>query len=1006
MVCYWKGSAGSQALLETHKADVDLLLNGYYIESDLEKFKHASRHIIYSYRLSGADRLLFTTHKKKLHVLEFLPNHDYQKSRFLKSGVLRQYLSKIGEPQEELFTALSEDDVKPDFSGEPSRATPSEGFDYYNQQFIHLSTEQSEVVERASLPLILNGAAGSGKTYISFAMFQEKLESVSDRPSRCLYISKEERLVSSMRLNWETSFSPERDETQGTVVFKSYHELLAELAPDKAIVSQEFFNQWFLSLKNNTLIPLSSAKEFYQEFRICSGLTEEAYRDLGERQSSIIRGEGRAALYACYLSYLRVLDSRIDPAFSPLQDKERELYDFIVVDEAHGFSSLQNVLLAGLAKDHAIVYCLDANQNLEDQYSTRSILELQLRDQRVRTITIDKTYRCTQQVANALDGVLENNRRILGGKIDKVEALSMSPSAEALIGEFYMMQPADVPEQVWLLERAEGVHLAVVTHPAYLEEARRVFKSKKLVFTVEEIQGQEFHTVVPYKLLLDDASKIILKKSRSKLNPEAESSAINRSKEKTGHPDAPWAHRVFTACSRAMHSLVIVDEPNIYWDRLISKTSAPSVAPVVVETSTRADWEAMAAQQASLGNDVIAAQIREEELGVQQKTPPSPKSEITAVENIASKSKKKKSPPKSTKAMVACPAKIIFDEKLGADLLKAIKKGKKLKVIAPLIDNPKTNLNQCDQDGLSVLYRAVLSRDLHVIQKLIAAGNRIDLNQAADKHANTVLIAAAYEGNDQVVHELIATGDRIDLDRVNKGHFTALRIAAQLGHYKVVRELIAAGDKIDLNKTGEQAVTALIAATKLGHLEVVRELLAAGNRIDLRKVEYLGFSAFIMAAHNGYDKIVREFIATDEHRIDLNQVNKEGFTALITAAFNGSDKVVCELLKAGSRIKLNERNNEGYSALILAAQNGHINVVRTLVAMYGRIDLNQTDPQGFTALMTARIKGHPDIVDVLLEAQKKVSLTAALGFFASIDNTCESDTSDSHSLAQGKSSAR
>ncbi|MDF1683266.1 MAG: ankyrin repeat domain-containing protein [Legionellaceae bacterium] len=1001
MVYYWKGRAGSQALLETYKADIDLLLSGDYIDADLEKFKHASRHIIYSYRLSGADRLLFTTHKKQLHVLEFIPNHDYQKSRFLKSGVLRQYLSKLDEPQAELFTALSEEDVKPDFSGEPSRMTPSQGFDYYNQQFIHLSTAQAEVVERVSLPLVLNGAAGSGKTYISFAMFQEKLEAVSDRPIRCLFLSKEASLVSSMRLNWETYFSPDRDETQGTVEFKTYHELLTKFAPDQELVSQEFFNQWFLSLKDNRtnrLIPLSSAQEFYQEFRICSGLSQEAYCDLGERQSSIPRGEGRTALYTCYLSYLRVLDSRIDPAFSCWQEEQRELYDFIVVDEAHRCSSKQNLLLAGLAKNHAIVYCLDANQNLEDQYSTRSILELQLRDQRVRTITLDKTYRCTRQVADALDGVLDNNRRILGGKIDKAEALSMSPSAEASIGEFYMMRPADVPEQAWLLERAKGVHLAVVTHPAYLEEARRVFKSKKLVFTVEEIQGQEFHTVVPYKLLLDDASKRILKKSRSKLNPEAESSTMHRSKEKTGHPDAPWAHRVFTACSRAMHSLVVVDEPNIYWDRLISKTSGSSVAPVVVEASSREDWEAMAVQQASLGNDVIAAQIREEELGTQAQ--PQPKVELAAVANTLAKSKKKKTPPKSISTKIASPPKIIFDKKLGADLFKAIKKGKKLKVIAPLIDNPKTNLNQCDQDGLSVLYRAILSGDLKVVQKLIATGRRIDLNQAADQYATTALIAAANEGNDKVVHELIAAGDRIDLEQMNKGHFTALRVAAQTGHDKVVRELVAAGDRIDLNKAGDHGMTALISATESGHLGVVRELLAVNDdKIDLNQVEKLGFSAFIMAAHHGFDKIVREFIATDEHRIDLNQANNEGFTALITAAFNGADKVVSELLKAGSRINLNKRNNEGFSALMLAAQNGHINVVRALVATKNRIDLNQTDPQGFTALMTARIKGHPDVVDVLLEAQKQVTLSAALGFFASINNTSESDTSGRHSLS-------
>ena len=68
-----------------------------------------------------------------------------------------------------------------------------EGFDHYNQQFISLSNTQSHYVETSYLPLVLHGAAGSGKTYMGFSMLQEKLQydAKTEEAPRCLYITKE-----------------------------------------------------------------------------------------------------------------------------------------------------------------------------------------------------------------------------------------------------------------------------------------------------------------------------------------------------------------------------------------------------------------------------------------------------------------------------------------------------------------------------------------------------------------------------------------------------------------------------------------------------------------------------------------------------------------------------------------------------------------------------------------------------------------------------------------------
>ena len=70
-IYYWKSATGSTDLLADHDRSINDLLNGDYSPHDLEKLRTGSSYPIYSFRLNRCDRLLFTTHKNCLHVLEF-----------------------------------------------------------------------------------------------------------------------------------------------------------------------------------------------------------------------------------------------------------------------------------------------------------------------------------------------------------------------------------------------------------------------------------------------------------------------------------------------------------------------------------------------------------------------------------------------------------------------------------------------------------------------------------------------------------------------------------------------------------------------------------------------------------------------------------------------------------------------------------------------------------------------------------------------------------------------
>ena len=91
---YLRGALGEAHLLKEHSESIQALLSGAYGKHNLERLQG---HDVYSYRLNERARLLFAIHDfgtgPSLLILDYLPTHDYHKSRFLRSGVLKNYLS-------------------------------------------------------------------------------------------------------------------------------------------------------------------------------------------------------------------------------------------------------------------------------------------------------------------------------------------------------------------------------------------------------------------------------------------------------------------------------------------------------------------------------------------------------------------------------------------------------------------------------------------------------------------------------------------------------------------------------------------------------------------------------------------------------------------------------------------------------------------------------------------------------------------------------------------------
>ena len=557
-IYYWDQGTTSTNLFDNPKineATRNLLTRNYNC-NDLEKLRGPKNSVIYSFRLNGEERLLCASHENNLHILEHLPTHDYNKSTYLKRGVLKRYFEKN---KGENFETISREEDKPEFQITHQDASPVK-LDYFDDKFIKLSDEQNNLLT-AQLPLIVTGPAGSGKTYTALSMLTNYIASgaLTDKP--LLYLAKNETLVQSIREVWH-DFASEEDCDK--VCFMTYNQLAFG---DASTVDNTYFFDWYEHLPKDHIIKTLPPKLAYQEFRTCSGFILNDYLSLGERQSLVHNRSDLDIWHNAYLSYLDYLNvnEQIDPNFSqPLFD-HTDAYSLIVFDEAQlmSISSLHEAI--NWAENRKIAYCMDPHQNIEDAQATRAILELSLykKSLSIDSIRLNKTYRSPLSVANLVNKVIDMEYFITGGKIDKEEAGKMSVASSENVGQISLIKPNNLNKENWLIERAKTNHLAVITSEDFVDEACRLFNTA-LVFTPSQIQGLGYHTIVMYKMLANEESLNVLRSIAPKLKSfEGSSSSLNRAKKGQSQIEyATWFRTLYVSLSRASNTLVWVDNLN------------------------------------------------------------------------------------------------------------------------------------------------------------------------------------------------------------------------------------------------------------------------------------------------------------------------------------------------------------------------------------------------------------------------------------------------------------
>lgn len=843
-IYYW-----DQASLDSQFADdeqiknvIQSILYKTYNPSDLEKLNGPNGQFLYSFRMSQKQRLLFTTYKNCLHVLEYLPNHEYSKSRFLKKGVLKRYLESHADIT---FETITRDEDKPSFTKIGEEKQP---LNYFNGQFIQLSGPQNKIISSPYLPLILTGPAGSGKTYSSLSILSKYLQTnILDENACSLYLTKNPNLVNAISSTWR-EMVPEA--IANKVEFKAYQQLFFN--ETDTLVDFEIFQQWYDNLPTHSPIKELGARQAYCEFRTCSGLNQREYQALGVKQCQIHEHSNKSVWYALYQDYIAHLKAcdLVDPNFS-LPTKETRQYDLIIFDEAQLMTVAALVNAYESSINGHVVYCFDPHQNMLGSSPTREILSVVFHNKSIgiHNARLNHCYRSPFYVTKMINQVIDMEYRITGGKIDKLESSELNSAIDEYKGNVHLYTPTQLPEHSWIKERAQTNHLAVVTNEDLIDEAIEKFDTA-LVFTPQQIQGLGYHTIIVYKLFSNEADLSILRSINPKLMDNASSpSKSNRAKKGQGSRElSPWFKNIYVALSRASNTLVWIENKNRTTSAFLSEIKQVVNEYEHAEESQKANtvdrlpdtnWQDELERLRQKGNADEQADRIVSKLGIS-----------TEVSQTTQVSKYHK-PTDWYSKQKSYRNKLIWHDSTarGLDQLGEI-----------LLKNCWMNPNHVTDDNETLLMLACYHGNYSLVQKLLGADFEIPVNFSIEQQESrgNALIFAISRNNTNIVR-LLLEDDRIDLRLSERSY---LVLACEVASVEMVELFLNCPRYAEYVNDGYQhrqdhLVTPLMMAAQNNNTTMLASLLACRS-FDLSKarIDYTCLLALELKSHEFLKQVI------------------------------------------------------------------------------------------------------------------------------------------------------
>jgi ankyrin repeat protein len=135
--------------------------------------------------------------------------------------------------------------------------------------------------------------------------------------------------------------------------------------------------------------------------------------------------------------------------------------------------------------------------------------------------------------------------------------------------------------------------------------------------------------------------------------------------------------------------------------------------------------------------------------------------------------------------------------------LKASKQRENFLEVLSFLLKYRTDVNLVDDNGRTILQKAIIADDLEVVEKLMLS-KKADIT-IKDNQGRTALHHTQWKGNTKIARLLIANGARIN--EPDASGYTLLNYAAILGHIKLIQVLIAHGVLMYNHNKKSKAVT-------------------------------------------------------------------------------------------------------------------------------------------------------------------------------------------------------
>ncbi len=422
--------------------------------------------------------------------LEILPNHEYEKSRFLRGA-------RVDEARIEATHRAEDLETKPIKYLHPTRAS----FALLDKP-ISFDDVQDEVLRRRP-PLVLVGSAGSGKT----ALLLQQLRAA---PGRVAYVTESAWLAQAARgLYVAHAWDPGEQEAD----FLSYRQFLEsiEVPAGRAVTFRDFVP--FFE-RHRQKVRFTDAHRCFEEFRgvITADarglLTREEYLALGVRLS-LFEPAQRELLYELLQRYLEWLAEQglFEPNLVAGQWAARATprYDFIAVDEVQDLTPVQlQLVLKTLCAPGSFIVAGDAHQVVHPNFFSWAKVKTLFwqglglaGDRDVAVLAV--SYRNAPEVTRIANAVLTlKNARF--GSIDRESTTLLEP-VKGEAGEVRGISTASKAMAELDAKTRRSTEVAVIVLREEDKAEARARFGTPLLFSVLESKGLEYENVILFRLV-------------------------------------------------------------------------------------------------------------------------------------------------------------------------------------------------------------------------------------------------------------------------------------------------------------------------------------------------------------------------------------------------------------------------------------------------------------------------------------------------------------------------